>query len=132
VLFLNLCLGDTFQALGFLIDFHWVSIGDIDASSAACTAQGVLIELGVRSGEAVATVANIEQDMASTFFCTLIACHTFFIIALGIKFRRSILYASVVVTWLGAALLTMLGPAAVETKAEGPFCTLTTRNPARY
>jgi hypothetical protein len=78
------------------------------------------------------SLLTIRQDMASTFFCTLIAFHTFFIIAVGIKFRRSILYASIIVTWLAAALLTMLGPAAVETKTKGPFCTLATKQPMAY
>jgi hypothetical protein len=60
--------------------------------------------------------------MASTFFISLIALHTFILVALDIKFRRVVLYSSIGFNWTVSLLLCIIGPAAVYSKERGPFC----------
>jgi hypothetical protein len=60
--------------------------------------------------------------MASTFFISLIALHTFILVALDIKFRRIVLYSLIGFNWTVSLLLCIVGPAAVYSKERGPFC----------
>lgn len=94
ILFLNLVFADLCQAIAFVISWYWLATDAILAPTAACTAQGFLINFG---------------DVASAFFVLFIAIHTFFTAARRIRVSYTIFYLAISFAWLLAFLLTIIG-----------------------
>ncbi|KAF2150084.1 hypothetical protein K461DRAFT_245395 [Myriangium duriaei CBS 260.36] len=96
VLFINLLLADLIQAASFVFSLYWRHIDAILAPTAACTAQGWLLNLG---------------DVASGLFVLLIAAFTFHSTVNGRRLEHKHFLALVIGTWVFCLLLTVLGPA---------------------
>lgn len=105
-LFINLLLGDLMQASGFAINFHWYITRAIpDVQNDVCTAQGVLVQAG---------------DLVAAFSAMLIALHMAYIVILSRKVRRAALVATLALLWIGVAVLTFIGPVAIQRGGQ-PF-----------
>jgi len=96
VLIFNLLLADIHQAAAFLINAVWAGQNSIDVQSRACFAQGWLVSTG---------------DLASSFFITAIAVHTYLAVVRSYKPPQWVVYLSVVGLWLLNYLLAVIGPA---------------------
>ncbi|ORY86159.1 hypothetical protein BCR37DRAFT_206059 [Protomyces lactucae-debilis] len=94
----NLIFSDFLQSLGFLIEFHWLRIGQVQTDSAACSTQGHLIQMG---------------DLATSMFVILIAANTalHFIRPSNPNVPQVALRWVISLVWLSALLMAVVPPA---------------------
>ncbi|GAA5849074.1 hypothetical protein JCM8547_006435 [Rhodosporidiobolus lusitaniae] len=98
----NLLFGDLFQALGFSLNFRWVALRVLPTAQhpdAVCTTQGVLIQAG---------------DLGSAFSSIVICVNLFLILVFSYHPPRKWLFAVIGVEWTAIALMTFIGPVALE------------------
>lgn len=95
VLLCNLFVADLFQALGFLLSWHWLALEDIVTGTGSCWTQGFLINFG---------------DVASAFFVLVIALQTWAHLRFQKQLRFDAFLAIVICMWIFAFVLTILGP----------------------
>ncbi|TVY33124.1 hypothetical protein LSUB1_G007626 [Lachnellula subtilissima] len=96
VLIYNLLLADFQQALSFLLAFHWISQDKLVGPSAACFAQGWLIQIG---------------DLSSGLWVLAIAIHTFINIVGQKQIPAAAFFTAVAGIWVFAITMTIIGPA---------------------
>ncbi len=94
VLLSNLLFADLIQAIGFLFSAYWVNIDSILAPTPACTAQGILLNLG---------------DVASGSFVFLISIHTAVSVLRGPSIPLRYLLAAIATCWIFAIFLSTIG-----------------------
>jgi hypothetical protein len=96
ILIYNLLLADLQQAIAFAMSFHWLRINSIQAPTTPCFVQAWFLNLG---------------DVSSGFFVLAIAIHTWLGVVRGYKMTYKWFITSILVIWLLALVLTILGPA---------------------
>jgi hypothetical protein len=96
ILIYNLLLADLQQAISFAMSLHWLRINKIASFTPPCFLQGWLLNLG---------------DVSSGFFVLAIAVHTWLGVVKGYKMPYRWFITSILLTWLLALVLTLLGPA---------------------
>lgn len=96
ILIYNLLLADLQQSIAFSISFHWLRIDKIVAPTPACFVQAWFLNIG---------------DVASGFFVLAIAVHTWLGVVKGYKMPYMWFVVSILLIWLLALILTVLGPA---------------------
>ncbi len=94
ILLFNLLLGDFIQAIGFMISYHWMRLDGIFAPSPACSAQGVLTNMG---------------DLLSGSFVLLISLHTATTVIWGQIVPWRFLIAAVSFCWVFSIVMSNLG-----------------------
>ena len=92
---MNLLVADFLQALSFLVSFHWIRRDGMFAPTAACFAQGFLLNIG---------------DLTSGFFVVVIALHTFYTAVKGRRLGFHTFLCGVVFVWSLGLLLSIIGP----------------------
>lgn len=95
VLIYNLLLADLQQALSFLLAWNWIAQGKLVGPSAACFAQGWLIQIG---------------DLSSGLWVLAIAVHTFINLVGQKQIPMATFVVVVVAIWIFALILTAIGP----------------------
>ncbi|KAL2189907.1 hypothetical protein L209DRAFT_678906 [Thermothelomyces heterothallicus CBS 203.75] len=103
VLIYNLLLADIHQAASFLLNAVWLGRGGIHVRTATCWAQAFLIQVG---------------DLASSFFITAIAVHTYLAIVWNYTPPQPAVYAVVVFLWVFNYLLIIIGIAVTKNGNE--------------
>jgi hypothetical protein len=96
ILIYNLLIADLQQSIAFSISFHWLRINKIVAPTGACFLQAWFLQIG---------------DVASGFFVLAIAIHTWLGVVKGYKLPYMWFVVSILLIWLFALILTVLGPA---------------------
>jgi hypothetical protein len=96
VLIYNLLIADLQQSIAFSISFHWLRVDGILAPTTACFLQGWFLQIG---------------DVSSGFFVLAIAIHTWLGVVKGYKLPYMWFVVSILMLWLFALVLTILGPA---------------------
>ena len=96
ILIYMLLLADFQQAIAFSISFHWLRLGKILAPTPACFIQAWFLHIG---------------DVASGFFVLAIAIHTWMGVIRGYRMPYKWFVISIVLIWMAALLLTVVGPA---------------------
>ncbi|AEO55088.1 hypothetical protein MYCTH_2298514 [Thermothelomyces thermophilus ATCC 42464] len=105
VLIYNLLLADIHQAASFLLNAVWLGRGGIHVRTATCWAQAFLIQVG---------------DLASSFFITAIAVHTYLAVVWNYTPPQPAVYGIVVFLWVFNYLLIIIGIAVTKNgKEEG-------------
>ncbi|KAL2200713.1 hypothetical protein P885DRAFT_66337 [Corynascus similis CBS 632.67] len=99
VLVYNLLLADLHQAASFLLNAVWVGRDGIHIRTATCWAQAFLIQIG---------------DLASSFFITAIAVHTYLAVVWNYTPPQSAIYIAVVFLWIFNYLLIIIGIAVTD------------------
>jgi hypothetical protein len=97
LIILNLLIADLYQALAFMISWHWIGLGKIMAPTTACFTQAWFLHLG---------------DVASGAFVLAIAAHTLCLIRLDYKLGYNGLVFSIIAIWVFAIAMTNIGPIA--------------------
>ena len=95
ILIYNLLLADFQQALSFLFAFHWVAQDRLVGPTAACFAQGWLIQIG---------------DVSSGLWVLSIGAHTFVNLVLQRSIPMKVFVAWVISLWVFCLILTGVGP----------------------
>ncbi|KAI5781247.1 integral membrane protein [Geopyxis carbonaria] len=95
ILILNLFLADIQQALSFTLSVHWAYKQAILAPTAACTAQGWLIQMG---------------DLSSGLFSLAIALQTFHFLVLSRHLPYRYIVVCVCSIWIFSVILSIAGP----------------------
>lgn len=112
ILIYNLLIADLQQSIAFSISFHWLRINKIVAPTAPCFIQAWFLQIG---------------DVASGFFVLAIAIHTWMGVVKGYKLPYMWFVLSILLIWLAALILTVLGPIMYRdryfTRAGGWVCT---------
>ena len=96
ILIYNLLIADLQQSIAFSISFHWLRIDKIVAPTAPCFIQAWFLQIG---------------DVSSGFFVLAIAIHTWMGVVKGYKLPYMWFVLSILLIWLAALILTILGPA---------------------
>ncbi|CAH7690193.1 expressed protein [Phakopsora pachyrhizi] len=99
IMFMNLVWADFIQALGFGMNYFWVTQSSLTCGTAhcqkTCTVQGVLIQLG---------------DLASAFSNLMIAIQTFVILTFSWHLPTWITWFSISLIWVPVFVLSFLAP----------------------
>jgi hypothetical protein len=95
VLLYCLFLSDFIQAFGFLISLHWLKEDAITAGTAACNAQGWLVQLG---------------DLSMAVWVFALAIHSFFAVVRGRHFSFVVFCCGIGLGWLFCIILSISGP----------------------
>lgn len=114
ILIYNLLLADLQQSIAFSISIHWLRIGKILAPTASCFIQGWFLNIG---------------DVASGFFVLAIAVHTWLGVVKGYKMPYKWFVTSILLIWLAALVLTVIGPAMHQDRfytRAGGWCWIST------
>ncbi|KAL2822692.1 G protein-coupled glucose receptor regulating Gpa2-domain-containing protein [Aspergillus cavernicola] len=93
ILIYNLVIADIQQSVAFLICAKWYAENKVQASTAACFLQGFWLQIG---------------DPASGIFVLAIACHTFYLVALGRKLSYRVFVTIVIGLWVFIAILVII------------------------
>ncbi|KAL2809638.1 G protein-coupled glucose receptor regulating Gpa2-domain-containing protein [Aspergillus granulosus] len=93
VLIYNLVIADLVQSVAFFICVKWYADNKVQTSTAACFLQGFGLQIG---------------DPASGIFVLAIACHTFYMVALGRKLSYGVFVAAVIGLWVFVAILVII------------------------
>jgi hypothetical protein len=96
ILIYNLLLADLQQSIAFSISFHWLNTGSILAPTVPCFMQAWFLNIG---------------DVASGFFVLAIAINTWLGVVKGYKLPYLWFVVSILLIWLFALGLTIIGPA---------------------
>ncbi|KAI0811949.1 hypothetical protein GGR55DRAFT_603411 [Xylaria sp. FL0064] len=115
VLFLNLLIADTHQAIAFLLSMSWVIQDKIAVGSSVCFVQGLFVSMG---------------DLASSLFMSAIAIHTFYSIVYKYRPPHKLLYLYIALLWAFVYLISLLPIAGTMNGASaggffvraGPWC----------
>lgn len=102
---LSLLASNFMKSVGIAIDFHWVDHGGVTTSK-TCTGQAVILQL---------------SNLGIAIWTPIIGLALLNIAYLRIRLNRTSSYAILILGWLFAIFLVILGPVAVETKKRGPF-----------
>jgi hypothetical protein len=105
-LFINLLIADFVQALGFGLSWIWYGQSSISESAKVCLFQGISIEAG---------------DVASALFSLFIAIHTAGFLAFQYRPPNNVVRILCASAWIFTALITAIGPLAIERQAKGDF-----------
>lgn len=114
ILIYNLLLADLQQSIAFSISIHWLRLGKILAPTASCFIQAWFLNIG---------------DVASGFFVLAIAVHTWLGVVKGYKMPYKWFVASILLIWLAALVLTVVGPAIYQDRfftRAGGWCWIST------
>ncbi|GAA6062913.1 hypothetical protein JCM10212_007144 [Sporobolomyces blumeae] len=98
LLFIDLCLGDLLQAIGFLMNYGWFRRGGLpppESPTTFCTAQAVLIQMG---------------DVASAFSSLIISVNLFIIVVFSKHPSVKALWLVIALQWIIVGLLAGIGP----------------------
>ncbi len=96
VLLFNLLIGDFLTSTGYMFSFHWSHLNSILAPTPACTAQGVLLNVG---------------DLLSGCFVFVIALHTGAILVRSYIIPWKYLIPTIIFCWLFSFIISFLGMA---------------------
>ncbi|GAA5894735.1 hypothetical protein JCM5296_002268 [Sporobolomyces johnsonii] len=119
ILFVQLLFADLLQALGFMLNYEWVTLNAIPPQThptGVCTAQALLIEIG---------------DMGSAFSSLLICVNLFVVLVPQKHIPMRVLAAAMVGQWVAVGLLASVGSALVRDGvpfygAAGGWCWMST------
>jgi hypothetical protein len=114
ILIYNLLLADLQQSIAFSISFHWLRIDKVLAPTAPCFIQAWFLNIG---------------DVASGLFVLAIAIHTWLGVIRGYKMPYVWFVVSILVIWLVALVLTVIGPAIYQDRffaRAGGWCWIST------
>ncbi|EAQ87865.1 hypothetical protein CHGG_04484 [Chaetomium globosum CBS 148.51] len=103
ILLYHLLLADIHQAASFILNAVWVGRDGIQVRTATCWAQAWLIQTG---------------DLASSFFITAIAVHTYLAVVWNYTPPQSAIYIVVVFLWAFNYLLIIIGIAVTDNGRE--------------
>ncbi|KAK3294620.1 uncharacterized protein B0H64DRAFT_463602 [Chaetomium fimeti] len=103
ILLYNLLLADIHQAASFILNAVWVGGDGIRVQTATCWAQAWLIQTG---------------DLASSFFITAIAVHTYLAVVWKYTPPQSAVYAVVIFLWAFNYILIIIGIAVTDNGRE--------------
>jgi hypothetical protein len=103
ILLYNLLLADIHQAASFLLNAVWVGRDGIQVRTTTCWAQAWLIQTG---------------DLASSFFITAIAVHTYLAVVWNYTPPQSAVYIVVVFLWAFNYVLIIIGIAITDNGRE--------------
>ncbi|KAH6856396.1 putative G-protein coupled receptor protein [Chaetomium sp. MPI-CAGE-AT-0009] len=103
ILLYNLLLADIHQAASFVLNAVWVGRDGIRVRTATCWAQAWLIQTG---------------DLASSFFITAIAVHTYLAVVWKYTPPQSAVYTVVVFLWAFNYILIIIGIAVTDNGRE--------------
>jgi len=103
--FVSLLFSDLTQSLGSLMSIEWI------------------IEKGVRLSIPCTAQAAIKNggNVGTAFWSMVIAIHTFCVIFLECRPRDAVLYSTLILGWTIIGVVVVIGPAAIETPARGPY-----------
>ncbi len=84
ILVFNLMLADMQQAVGFMLESHWLRIDTIESGSGACWVQGWFKSIG---------------NLSSGLFCLAIGVHTLVYVSCRYQLRTLHFYFAIVLVW---------------------------------
>jgi len=94
-MYLSLLAGDTVQAIGFILSFHYIDGPPATPSSPFCSAQGAFIQAG---------------DLSIALSTTLLALHTCYTVLRRRRAHRLVTRLAVPTIWLLVILSALVGP----------------------
>lgn len=94
ILIFNLVIADIQQAIGFMLNAHWLSINAIEVGTGMCWAQGWFISIG---------------DLASGVFTMAIAIHAFSDIVFDLRLKTRAFVVAVCFCWVFVYFCSILG-----------------------
>ncbi|KAI0344550.1 hypothetical protein BDW22DRAFT_1482756 [Trametopsis cervina] len=106
---ISLLLCDLLQAVGSIMNAKWYINRAVEFEP-FCEAQGAVKQIA---------------DVGTALWSFTIAWHTFWVLFLRFQSRRSVMIALLVALWAAIGTLVIAGPAALDTKKNGPFYAIT-------
>jgi len=103
--YVSLIAANTLQAVGTLMNFHWVVLGDV-ISGPYCSAQGGMKQAG---------------NVGTALWSFMIALHLFNLLFLRWKSTLVGLIVTLTGGWVAVAVVIFVGPGVIQTAAKGPY-----------
>ncbi|KAJ7054401.1 hypothetical protein C8F01DRAFT_489397 [Mycena amicta] len=103
--FICLLVSDTLQATGAIMNLNWVTLGGVSEGT-FCMVQGAVKQAG---------------NVSAAIWSFTIAVHIFNLLFLRYETSRIASWGILGFGWSFTAIMVLLGPAAIQTEAKGPF-----------
>jgi len=103
--YVSLMAANTLQAVGTLMNFHWVALGDV-ISGPFCSTQGGMKQAG---------------NVGTALWSFMIALHLFNLLFLRWKSTSMGMIITLICGWTAVASVILVGPGVIETAAKGPY-----------